>query len=181
MLGLVTASILLLAIIVDYADHVDKIARNQPPRYVVLGYYRYFLISIGVQVAPFAVLIATMVSLGLSKNNEDTAFKASGCLSRPRPILVVTFLGAGFLFTLGEYMLPFAEQRRRAFATSFTDARAGRGAEQPRGAQLALRIRRPHLVSGGERSAGGRLNAPMVFEFNQDFEPVRRMGAKEAR
>jgi LPS export ABC transporter permease LptF/LPS export ABC transporter permease LptG len=183
MLGLVTASILLLAIIVDYADHVDKIARNQPPRYVVLGYYRYFLISIGVQVAPFAVLIATMVSLGLlSKNNEDTAFKASG-ISLPRlasGILVVTFLGAGFLFTLGEYVLPFAEQRQARFRNIIYGRAPDAGLSSPE-------ERNWHYGSDGriwyrEESdpAGGKLNAPMVFEFNQDFELVRRMGAKEA-
>ncbi|HEY6928946.1 MAG TPA: LptF/LptG family permease, partial [Thermoanaerobaculia bacterium] len=183
MLALVTASILLLAIIVDYADHVDKIARNQPPRYVVLGYYRYFLISIAVQIAPFAVLIATMVSLGLlSKNNEDTAFKASG-VSLPRlasAILVVTFLGAGFLFTLGEYVLPFAEQRQARFRNIIYGRAPDAGLSSPE-------ERNWHYGSDGriwyrEESdpGGGKLHAPTVFEFNSDFELVRRVGAREA-
>ena len=84
-LFLAVASVLLLAVIVDYADHVDKIAKNHPPTSVVLGYYRCFVLSIGMQIAPFVALIATLVSLGvLSKHNEDTAFRASGVSCRRR-------------------------------------------------------------------------------------------------
>ena len=183
MLGLVTASILLLAVIVDYADHVDKIARNQPPREVVLGYYRYFLISIGVQIAPFSVLLATMISLGLlSKYNEDTAFKASG-VSLPRlssGILVVTLLGAGFLFTLGEYVLPFAEQRQMRYRNIIYGRPADSGLSSPS-------ERNWHYSSDGriwyrEESdpIKGTLHAPTVFEFSGEFDLVRRTGARVA-
>lgn len=183
MLALVTASILLIALIVDYADHVDKIARNQPPTAVVLGYYRYFLISIGVQIAPFSVLLATMISLGLlSKNNEDTAFKASG-ISLPRVgagILAVTFLGAGFLFTLGEYVLPFAEQRQMRFRNIIYGRPADAGLD-------TLSERNWHYGSDGriwyrEESdpAKGALHSPTVFEFNRDFDLIRRTCAREA-
>jgi LPS export ABC transporter permease LptF/LPS export ABC transporter permease LptG len=183
MLGLVTASILLIALIVDYADHVDKIARNRPPSGVVFGYYRYFLISIGMQVAPFSVLLATMISLGLlSKNNEDTAFKASG-VSLPRlsaGILALTFLGAGFVFTLGEYVLPFAEQRQMRFRNIIYGRPADAGLD-------SLSERKWHYGSDGriwyrEESdpARGSLLSPTVFEFNGDFDLVRRTGAREA-
>ena len=78
-LGLVFASAVLLAVVVDYADKLDEVARHHPPAAVVFGYYRYFLLSIAIQIAPFAVLLATLVGLGvLSKNAEDTAFRASG-------------------------------------------------------------------------------------------------------
>jgi LPS export ABC transporter permease LptG len=182
-LALVTASILLLALIVDYADHVDKIAKNLPPRSAVLGYYRYFLISIGVQIAPFSVLLATMISLGLvSKHNEDTAFKASG-VSLPRlsaGILAVTFLAAGFVFTLGEYVLPFAEQRQARFRNIIYGRAPDAGLD-------SLSERRWHYGSDGRiwyreesESAKGVLHSPRVFEFNADFDLVRRIEARQA-
>ncbi|HEV8118092.1 MAG TPA: LptF/LptG family permease, partial [Thermoanaerobaculia bacterium] len=40
-------SVLLLAVIVDYAERVERIARNHPPTSAVLGYYRAFLLGIG--------------------------------------------------------------------------------------------------------------------------------------
>jgi len=183
MLALVTASILLLALIVDYADHVDKIAKNLPPRSVVLGYYRYFLISIAVQVAPFCVLLATMISLGLvSKHNEDTAFKASGVsLARlSAGILAVTFIAAGFVFTLGEYVLPFAEQREARFRNIIYGRPPEAGLDTPS-------ERRWHFSSDGRiwyrevnESTKGVLRSPTVFEFNSEFDLVRRIEAKEA-
>ena len=78
-LALVLASAILISLVVDYADKLDEVARHHPSAAAVLGYYRYFLLSITIQIAPFAVLLAALAGLGiLSKNNEDTAFRASG-------------------------------------------------------------------------------------------------------
>ncbi len=114
-LSLVFASAMLLAVVVDYADKLDEVARHHPPVGVILGFYRYFVLSIAVQIAPFAVLLATLVGLGvLSKNAEDTAFKASGVSLRRLAVPVVAFVGAGAVlaFAVGEYVLPLAEQRQ---------------------------------------------------------------------
>ena len=78
-LALVLASAILISLVVDYADKLDEVARHHPSVAAVLGYYRYFLLSITIQIAPFAILLAALAGLGiLSKNNEDTAFRASG-------------------------------------------------------------------------------------------------------
>ncbi|MFY9551750.1 MAG: LptF/LptG family permease [Thermoanaerobaculia bacterium] len=117
-LVLVFASAILLSLVVDYADKLDEVARHHPPPEALLGYYRYFLLSIAIQIAPFTVLLATLAGLGVfSKNNEDTAFRASG-VSLHRlilPILVLTGLAALLSFAVGEYVLPFAEQRQARF------------------------------------------------------------------
>ena len=59
---LVVASVLLLSLIVDYSEQVDEFLKNHPPTEVILGYYRAFLLSISMDVAPFALLIATTVA-----------------------------------------------------------------------------------------------------------------------
>ncbi len=115
---LVFLSALLLAVVVDYADKLDEVARHHPPAAVIFGYYRYFLLSIAVQIAPFAVLLATLVGLGvLSKNAEDTAFKASGVslLRLALPVVVAAGILAVLAFAVGEYVLPLAEQRQARF------------------------------------------------------------------
>jgi LPS export ABC transporter permease LptG/LPS export ABC transporter permease LptF len=117
-LGLVLASAVLISLVVDYADKLDEVARHHPPASAVLGYYRYFLLSITLQIAPFAVLLATLAGLGvLSKHNEDTAFRASGVslLRLGVPLFVAASLGAALCFTVGEYVLPFAEQQEARY------------------------------------------------------------------
>jgi len=115
---LIFASAMLLSIVVDYADKLDEVARHHPPFSAILGFYRYFALSIAIQIAPFAVLLAALVGLGvLSKNAEDTAFKASGVsLWRlAAPVAVFVALGAAGVFAVGEYVLPIAEQRQMRF------------------------------------------------------------------
>ena len=177
-------SVLLLAVIVDYADHIDKIAKNHPPASVVLGYYRCFLLSIGTQIAPFVALIATLISLGvLSKHNEDTAFRASGVsLHRlAAPILAAAGVGALLFFALGEYVLPFSEQRGARYRNIIYGRPVDYGvARTP--AERNWRVAADGRVWHQEESdpARGLLISPSVFEFNRDFDLVRRDGAREA-
>ncbi len=178
------ASVLILAVIVDYADHIDKIAKNHPPGSVVLGYYRCFLLSIGNQIAPFVALIATLVSLGiLSKNNEDTAFKASGVsLHRlSAPVLAAAGFAALLSFALGEYVLPISVQREARYRNIIYGRPVDYGvARTPaeRNWRFASDGRIWHQEESDPRK--GLLISPSVFEFDKDFDLVRRDGAREA-
>lgn len=178
---LVFASALVLAVVVDYADKVDEIARHHPSSAAVLGYYRYFLFSIGLQIAPFAVLLATLISLGvLSKNNEDTAFRASGVSLRrlAAPVVVAAALGALGAFALSEYLLPFAEQRQTRYKNEiYGRDTAGKSAGDQNW----------YLASNGaiwHREEGNAtqktLYSVSIFEFDRGFRLVRRTAAREA-
>jgi LPS export ABC transporter permease LptF/LPS export ABC transporter permease LptG len=179
-----SVSVLLLAVIVDYADHIDKIAKNRPPSSVVFGYYRCFLLSIGMQIAPFVALIATLVSLGvLSKNNEDTAFKASGVsLQRlSAPILAATGVAAILFFALGEYVLPLSGQREARYRNIIYGRPVDYGvARTP--AERNWRFAADGRIWHQEESDPGKglLISPSVFEFDKNFDLVRRDGAREA-
>jgi LPS export ABC transporter permease LptG/LPS export ABC transporter permease LptF len=182
-LALVLLSILVLALIVDYADRVDEIIRNKPPAAAVAGYYRYFLYNITIQLVPFAVLIAALVGLGaLSRHNEDTAFKASG-ISLYRlgaPVLVAAFVGALCVFALGESVGPIAQQREARF----------RNILYGRPVDYGMRYTSERNWFYGEdgriwfreeTAPGGALVAPTVFGFGPGFTLVRRDSASEAR
>ena len=178
---LVFASAIVLAVVVDYADKVDEIARHHPSSTAVLGYYRYFLFSIGLQIAPFAVLLATLIGLGvLSKNNEDTGFRASGVSLRrlAAPVLVAAAVGAVGAFALSEYLLPFAEQRE----TRYKNEIYGRDT-----AGKSVGSQNWYLASNGaiwHRDEGNAtqktLYSVSVFEFDRGFQLVRRTAAREA-
>ncbi|MFN2387582.1 MAG: LPS export ABC transporter permease LptF [Thermoanaerobaculia bacterium] len=182
-LVLVLLSIVLLSLVVDYSEKVDEIIRNKPPAEVIAGYYRYFVLSVTMDVAPFAVLLATLVALGvLSKNNEDTAFRASG-VSLYRlgaPILVTTALAAVLVFTLGEYVLPFAKQREERYKHRIFGRPADYGLR-------TLSERNWYYGRDGRiwhreatDSERGILLSPSVFEFDGNFQLLRRVVAREA-
>jgi LPS export ABC transporter permease LptG len=148
---------------------------------VIAGYYRYFLISLAADVLPFAVLIATLLGLGvLSKNNEDTAFKASG-VSIHRlgaPILAVALLGSLVAFAAGEYVLPFAKQKENAFRNRIYGRSADYGLRTV--AERNWYFGQNGQVWHREATEQGRLLSPSVFEFRAGMELSRRFAAREA-
>ena len=180
---LVFASVLLLSTIVDYSEKVDEILKNRPPGGVVAGYYQAFLLSIAVDLAPFAVLIATLVCLGIfSKNNEDTAFKASGISVRRlgAPILVAAALGAVLAFSIGEYALPIAKQKEIRYRNRIFGHPADWKLRTPaeRNWYYARDGRIWHRLEGA--GASGTIASPSIYQFDPAFELIRRTAAREA-
>jgi LPS export ABC transporter permease LptG/LPS export ABC transporter permease LptF len=182
-LVLVFASAILLAVVVDYADKVDEVARHHPSSQALVGYYRYFLFSIALQIAPFAVLLATLIGLGvLSKNSEDTAFRASGVSLRrlAAPVLVVAAVGAACSFALSEYLLPFAEQKETRYRNEIYGRPAETGVKSAgdRNWYLAEDGAIWHREEGD--AAQKTLYSVSIFDFDRDFRLVRRTAAREA-
>ncbi|HEU5251151.1 MAG TPA: LptF/LptG family permease [Thermoanaerobaculia bacterium] len=182
-LVLVIASVLLLSLIVDYSEQVDEILKNHPRTPVILGYYRAFLLSISMEVAPFAILIATLVCLSIfSKNNEDTAFKASGVSVRRLgvPIVVAAGIGSLLAFAVGEYLLPIAKQREIRYKNVI------RG--HPEDWKLRTPAERNWYYGHDGRiwhredsdRERGLLISPAIFEFDRSFDLIRRSSAREA-
>ncbi len=98
-------------------DLLGDISRNHVPWSVVIDYFRYLVPLMVYQLVPLAALVGTLVTLGtLAKNNEVTAFKASGvslyrlCL----PLVLAGALLAGGMFLLDDTFLPYANQRQDA-------------------------------------------------------------------
>jgi LPS export ABC transporter permease LptF/LPS export ABC transporter permease LptG len=182
-LALVFASVLLLSAIVDYSEKVDEILKNRPPGPVLAGYFQAFLLLIAMDIAPFTVLIASLICLGmLSKNNEDTAFKASG-VSLHRlgaPILVAAAIGAVLAFAVGEYVLPIAKQREIRYRNRIFGHPADWNLRTP--AERNWFYGRDGRIWHREESDPDRglLVSPSIYEFGDGFDLVRRTGAREA-
>jgi LPS export ABC transporter permease LptG/LPS export ABC transporter permease LptF len=181
--ALILTSAVLISLVVDYADKLDEVARHHPSMAAIFGYYRYFLLSITIQIAPFAVLLATLAGLGtLSKSNEDTAFKASG-LSLWRlaaPVVVAAGLGAVVAFAVGEYMLPFSEQRQERFRNEIYGRPPEAGDRGP-GERNWYLSNNDEIWHHEEADAGSEeLFGVSVFSFDRQFRLARRTAARDA-
>src|SRR5262249_5863246 len=95
-------------------------------------------------------------------------------------ILAVAALGAIFLFTLGEYVLPFAEQRQMRFRNIIYGRPPdyGLGSPAERNWHYSADGRIWHREEGGPEK--GILVFPSVFEFDRNFDLVRRSAGKRA-
>ena len=182
-LALVLGSAILLAVVVDYADKLDEVARHHPDTGVILGFYRNFLVSITLQIAPFAVLLAALIGLGvLSKNNEDTAYRASGVSLRrvAAPVAIAATLGGVLAFGVGEYLLPLAEQRQARFRNQIYGRPVDYGLRTA--AERNWYLARDGSIWFREDSdpARGALLSVAVFGFDDSFRLVSRVDAREA-
>lgn len=98
-------------------DLLGDITKNHINAAIVADYFAHLVPMMVYQLAPLAALVATLVTLGLlAKNNEITAFKASGVsLFRiSLPLLLAGAVITGGLFLLDNTFLPYANQRQDA-------------------------------------------------------------------
>jgi LPS export ABC transporter permease LptF/LPS export ABC transporter permease LptG len=114
---LVMVGFVFLFEIFTFFELLDNIAKNHTPFFVVLNYFRFLVPFLFYHLAPFAVLVAAMVTLGvMSKNNEVVAIKASG-VSLYRlawPIIGTGAVLAAGLLLLSNTYLPYFNQRQDA-------------------------------------------------------------------
>lgn len=112
---LLVAVFIFLFEIFTFFELLDDIARHRIPFLVVVNYFRYLAPYLAYQLAPFAALVAVLVTLGvMSKNNEIVACKASG-ISLYRlalPLLLAGLSLAAVMVVLDDTYLPYANQRQ---------------------------------------------------------------------
>ena len=142
-------------VIVDYADHIDKITTTT--RRLRGGRVLPLLPPLHRdQIAPFAALIATLVALGiLSRSNEDTAFKASGVsLYRLGAPVLVPAIARPSSSRSPNTSARSPQQRGARYRNVIYGRPVDYGVRVRLGAELVVRGGRPRLVSGGERPGG---------------------------
>ena len=93
----------------EFMDLIDDIQQNKVKGRVVLHYYAFHLWQIGFTVAPIAVLVGVLVTLGLlSRRNEITAMKAGGIsvYRAAGPVMGMGLLSSMLLYGMQEWILP---------------------------------------------------------------------------
>jgi LPS export ABC transporter permease LptG len=100
------ASIYFLA---EFMDLIDDVQQHKVPGRVLVHYYAAHVWLIGFTVAPVAVLVGVLITLGLlARRNEVTAMKAGGIsvYRAALPVLAMGALASLLLYGMQEWILP---------------------------------------------------------------------------
>lgn len=113
LLGLTVGSFTAIYLVIDFLEKISRFSQSHgQPQYIVL-FFLYKIPSIINQVMPLAVLMATLLTLGiLSRSSEIVAMQSCGIsLKRiARPILVISFILSLLTFFSNEVIIPHTSQ-----------------------------------------------------------------------
>jgi LPS export ABC transporter permease LptG/LPS export ABC transporter permease LptF len=111
--AVVLAAFVMISHVYTFFELLSDIIRNRIPLPRVLTYLVFLTPKFLYDSAPVSVLVAVLVTFGiLSKNNEVTAFKASGVsvYRLAAPILLTSLAFAGGLFAFDHFYIPGANR-----------------------------------------------------------------------
>jgi LPS export ABC transporter permease LptG/LPS export ABC transporter permease LptF len=110
---LLLVSFVLMTHVYTFFELLSDIVKNHISMMRVLTYLFFLTPKLIYDSAPISVLVAVLITFGImTKNNEVTAFKASG-ISLYRlaiPVLLTAFLLSGGLFAFDHYVVPRANR-----------------------------------------------------------------------
>ncbi len=114
------AAVILLFIIVNFFETLDKFVDRKPSIFSILKYYLYQIPYLVVLLFPMAHLLASFFSVGeMARRLEILAIKASG-INLHRILIVLGFAGlldSGISFVVGEFFMPEANRKFRYVKT----------------------------------------------------------------
>ena len=116
--GLVLLAFCAIYFIPEFTELIDDLKQNKVQPSTVPLYYAYHLSFIAFTVAPVAVLVGVLVTLGvLARNNEITAMKAGGIsvYRAAAPVLGMGLLASVVLCGFQEWVLPRANKEAAAY------------------------------------------------------------------
>lgn len=103
-------------LVVDIFQGMRMFMDFKPPFHIIAKLYLLKIPKIVSQVTPIAVLLSTLLTLGLlSKSSEITAMKSSGISLYliVSPILVIGVMISAFSFLFSEYLVPYTNKEVR--------------------------------------------------------------------
>ncbi|MGH9382224.1 MAG: LPS export ABC transporter permease LptF [Thermoanaerobaculia bacterium] len=181
-------STMVLYVVGDLTESARHLFASDAGLGVILNYYKYFSLQIFFDIAPIAVLVATLVTFSLlSRTNEVTASKALGVsvYRLALPALMAVSLVAIVCVALQLWVLPAANRK----VGELSDAIRGRTSA----ARTYLRADRQWVFGRGRHiynyqyfqpprgDQPAELTRLQVFEFDTDYRLTRRVFAQTAR
>jgi lipopolysaccharide export system permease protein len=103
-----------LYMVIHFFETIDEFIINKVEPGIILRYFIFKIPLIFFQMAPNAILLATVVCIGtLVRNNEVTAMRAAGIslLFISRPILLVSLSITLSLIVISEYVTPYTNEK----------------------------------------------------------------------
>jgi len=182
-LGLSLSSLILIYVVVLFFQKMDLFIKHQAPVHLIFEYLLYKVPEVTFQwTLPYAVLLATLLTLGiLSRHSEITAMKAGG-VSLYRitfPLLLIAFLIAFCSFLANEYLVPLTNQRVRYLLS--VEVRKEKPSSFFKNYKIWYRsdqrIYKVQLLDPEKRILQGLT----LYQFDKRFRCIRRIDARNAK
>lgn len=177
------AGLMTIYLVIDFFEKVRRFLRYDASFVSILAYFALKLPNISFQIAPLAILMATLLTLGLlSRSNEITAMRSCGIslLWITSPFLFFATGVALVLLAFSSTIIPMASEKAeeiRLIQIEKKPAPLTVKAAQPWARISADVLMQVHEIDiGGETLRGIRL-----FHFNHLFRLDRMTEAAEAR
>jgi len=171
-------AVVVLFIIVDLVEHMDKFMDRDMPRAKIIEYYLYYIPSVLVLVMPVATLLATVFSVGgLAQQNEVIALKALG-YSLHQMLAVVLMLGAligAMNFFASEILVAQTVEQRMEIERSYRLTRSSR-VKSSRLMNLEIRDN-DRLITLGRLNPQKQLATRISIETLKEGRIVERLDA----
>ena len=114
LMGLCVGAFIAIYLVIDFLEKIGKFTRAQGEFRHIALYFLYKVPEIAGQITPLAVLMATLLTLGmLSRHSEITAMRSCG-ISLPRitvPLLAAALAISAVSFLIAEFVVPSTSAR----------------------------------------------------------------------
>jgi lipopolysaccharide export system permease protein len=171
----------LLFSVVDFFDRIDNIVGEGSKVSVVFTYFALKLPNILNLVLPIAMLVATLLTIGiLSKNSEFTAMRASGSsvFWLTKPVILCGLALSIFSLLWGETVVPFSSRRVKEIYNIDIKKKdeTGRYSQE----YFWWRTGKKFFSVDFFDSRKSTLHDLAILEMNSEFKPIERIQADRA-
>ena len=181
--GMCFAGLMTIYLVIDFFEKVRRFLRYDASWLDVLTYFVLKTPAISFQIAPLAILMATLLTIGLlSRSHEITAMRSCG-ISLPwiaSPFLALAAGTALLLLLFSSTVIPLASNKAeeiRAIRIEKKPSSTALKLPQPWARMGADRILHVNTVAVGGQSLGGI----QLFHFDRQFRLIDMTEAEEAR
>jgi len=181
--GMCFSGLMTIYLVIDFFEKVRRFLRYDASWMDVLAYFVLKMPSISFQIAPLAILMATLLTIGLlSRNHEITAMRACGISLRwiATPFLALAVVVALVLLLFSSTVIPLASNQAE-------EIRVVRIEKKPPSA--TLKLQQPWARIGADTLLhvtavaikGDSLSGVQLFHFDRNFHLIDMTEAEEAR
>lgn len=173
-------TIVSLYLLIDFFEKIDDLMENNATLSEGLRFFLYKIPFIMYQTTPVAVLLATLLSLGiLSRNAEITAMKAGGIsvIKITFPIMLASLVISAMSFVIDEYIVPPAKKEVESIKKMRIDGK--KQAASFKQNKMWLRGDNNIYSISHLDSKKGIIHGLTVYEIDKDFNVLSRIDAEK--
>lgn len=177
------SGLLTIYLVIDFFEKVRRFLRFDSDALSILMYFALKIPWISLQIAPFVILVSTLLTLGLlARSNEITALRSCGIslLWMTSPFLLFASGVSAILLIFSSTIIPLAAQKAEEVRLIHIEKRP---------APVAIQVTQPWVRIGNDAimrinaigGSGALLRGIQVFHFDQAFHLDQLTEAAEAR